>query len=593
MLVHENRTFLHDIGRQHSNAIASVSSQLYDCIYCPYKTSNESDHLEHMSRHPEIAKMTYNKLFICIYCNQSFTSKMSMHDHIIRKHPDFITSVTSKVHECPHCIYKTVRKRCFDEHLSTHPETGLSVKLISCTQCNATFKNKLALEDHVVKKHPDFITSVGRKIYECAKCTYKTIMKYNFDRHLSVHSEVTSNYQRWLCVHCNFALNSKITLDDHVVRKHPDLAASIRRKIYECTECSYKTVIKGYLDKHTSTHSDAGSDYECVHCKGRFKTKRGLDNHAKKRHPNASPSVDRKLYKRTNCDYKTAVKSYLDKHMFLKHSEFGLSRKLRTCVHCNATFRGKGALDDHVVKKHPDSITSVTHKIYECTECAYKTTKKNNFERHLSVHSDTGSSEKPITCSHCDVTFTRKGALDDHIVKKHPDFITSVTHKIYDCPNCSYKTIGKNNFERHLAGHFGTASNSEHMTCVHCNASLKSKKALDDHVIRKHPEFIKTISRKIHECPVCFHKTAIKSSFDRHMLTHVENAPSCELSRCTQCDASFKKKSSLNDHLLKKHPNLFALNAKTVYECPKCDFKTTIRNNFDRHASTSVHDKAK
>nr|CAH7729051.1 unnamed protein product [Callosobruchus chinensis] len=544
--------------------------ELFSCYNCNHTVNSKDDLISHMKVHCIQRNVhlttqddTLNK---CNQCNAKFKNKASLDNHV-----------------------KTTFRKNIERHMSVHSESPSICKLSTCCHCKATFKSKITLDDHVVRKHPDLAASIRRKIYECSECNYKTVIKAYLDKHSSTHSDSGSGFQ---CIHCKGTFKSKRGLDNHVAKRHPNVISSVDKKVYECTSCVYKTTLKHNFERHMSIHSETPSGYKlsrCIHCNATFKSARALDDHVVTKHPDLPTSMGRKIFQCADCDYKTVVKNYLDKHILLKHTEFGSSYKLRKCTHCNATFKGKGALDDHVVKKHPDFITSVTHKIFECADCAYKTTKKNNFERHLSVHSETGSNEKIITCTHCDATFTRKGALDDHIVKKHPDFITSVTHKIYECSNCVYKTVGKNNFERHMAVHLGTASSSEHMTCVHCNASLKSRKALDDHVIRKHPEFITTISRKIHECPVCFLKTAIKSSFDRHMLTHLENPPSCELSRCPHCDVTFKKKSSLNDHVLKKYPTLFTPSIKTIYDCPKCDFKTTMRKNFDRHASSSVH----
>ncbi|VEN34631.1 unnamed protein product, partial [Callosobruchus maculatus] len=45
----------------------------------------------------------------------------------------------------------------------------------------------MALSDHVVRKHPEFVTSVTSKLHECTKCTFKTVRKSRFDRHLLKH----------------------------------------------------------------------------------------------------------------------------------------------------------------------------------------------------------------------------------------------------------------------------------------------------------------------------------------------------------------------------------------------------------------------
>nr|CAI5819304.1 unnamed protein product [Callosobruchus analis] len=123
----------------------------------------------------------------CAHCNATFKSKTSLDDHVIRKHPDFISSVTSKLYVCTKCTFKTVKKSCFSKHLLKHPGIASDFKHSSCIHCNATFKSKMSLDDHVVRKHPDFISSITNKLRECTKCPFKTVQKVVLIRHLLKH----------------------------------------------------------------------------------------------------------------------------------------------------------------------------------------------------------------------------------------------------------------------------------------------------------------------------------------------------------------------------------------------------------------------
>ncbi|VEN37685.1 unnamed protein product, partial [Callosobruchus maculatus] len=361
-------------------------------------------------------------------------------------------------------------------------------------------KSKVSLDDHILKKHPEFVTSITRKIYKCSKCVYQTTVKNHFNDHMSVHPETATSC---ICIYCNTPLKSKRALDDHVVRKHPDLATPVGRKIFECTECSYRTIQKSYLANHMLTHFKTFSSY-----------------------------------------------------------------KLSTCVHCSATFKSTRGLDDHVVKNHPNFITSIARKIHECAKCGYKTILKYDYDKHnATVHPETPSPYKRRECLHCAAAFTSRMMLDNHVVKKHPDFINSVTSKLYQCTDCQYKTTMRHDFNRHTAVHEGTTS-SYQVACTHCNVKLKSKRALDDHVVRKHPDFVRSVSRKIHECSICCYKTLHKSSFDKHMTTHVETASSGEISRCIHCDTIF-----LDDNVPEKQPNGLTSDTKRIFECSKCLLK--------------------
>nr|CAI5823486.1 unnamed protein product [Callosobruchus analis] len=424
---------------------------------------------------------------------------MALDGHVVRKHPDSISSVTSKLHECTKCTFKTVKKSYFSKHLLKHPGLASDFKHSTCVHCNATFKSRKSLDDHVVRKHPDFISSVTSKLHECTKCTFKTVKKSYFSKHLLKHPGLASDFKHSTCVHCNATFKRKMSLDDHVVRKHPDFISSVTSKLHECTKCTFKTTSKCSFDKHLLKHPGFASDFKhstCVHCNATFKSRKSLDDHVIRKHPDFISSVTSKLHACTKCTFKSVQKNRFSMHL-LKHPGLASDFKHSTCVRCNATFKSKMSLDDHVVRKHPDFISSVTSKLHECTKCTFKTTSKCSFDKHLLKHPGFASYCKHSRCIHCNATFKSKMALDGHVVRKHPDFISSVTSKLHECTKCTFKTIQKNRFSRHLLKHPELASDFKLNICIHCNATFKSKKSLDDHLVKKHPDFIETVTTKI------------------------------------------------------------------------------------------------
>nr|CAI5858922.1 unnamed protein product [Callosobruchus analis] len=558
--VHCNATFksktsLDDhVIRKHPDFISSIVSKLHECTKCTFKTTVKSSFNKHVKHVHDNKK--------CVHCNATFKSKTSLDDHVIRKHPDFISSIVSKLHECTKCTFKTTSKCSFDKHLLKHP--GLASV---CINCNTTFKSKKSLDHHVLRKHPDFFTTVTSKLYECTDCTFKTVIKSDFDKHLLKHSD----FKYSACVHCNATFKSKKSLDDHVLRKHPDFFTAVTYKVHECIKCSFKTIIKRCFDRHLLNHPELLCI--CTHCNATFKGKVSLDDHVVKKHPDFISSITSKLHECTKCTFKTTSKEHL-----LNHPEIASNFKPKICIHCNATFKGKMSLDDHVVRKHPDFSTTVTSKLHKCTKCAFKTVKKGFFDKHLLKHLG-----KHITCVHCNATFTSKMSLDDHVVRKHPDFISSVTSKLYECTKCTFKTVKKICFSRHLLKHPGHVSDFNHITCVHCNATFESKMSLDGHVVRKHPDFISSVTSKLYECTKCTFKTVQKSCFSRHLLKHPGLASDFKHITCVHCNATFKSKMSLDDHVVRKHPDFISSVTSKLYECTKCTFKTVKKSFFSRH----------
>nr|CAH7729053.1 unnamed protein product [Callosobruchus chinensis] len=310
------------------------------------------------------------------------------------------------------------------------------------------------------------------------------------------------------------------------------------------------------------------------------------DEYIVKKHPDF---FTRKLYECPECIYKATTKRTLKRHMEEEHSEIASSHELSSCVHCGASFKSKMSLDDHILKKHPDFISFVSRKIHQCTICFYKTVVKSTFDNHMSTHPEATPRYELSRCVHCNATFKRKESLEDHVLKKHPEFFTSGTKKVHECTNCTYKTLIKYHLDKHIA----SIHHLELRLCVHCGTTFKTKTSLDDHIVKIHPDYITTVTSKLHECSKCTYKTTIKQDYNKHILVHPETASCFDVFRCPHCEVTFRRKESLDDHVLKNHPDFFTSHTKKVYECTGCSFRTTMKKNFYRHMSSLVHRKTK
>nr|CAI5819638.1 unnamed protein product [Callosobruchus analis] len=449
--------------------------------------------------------------------------------------------------------------------MAKHPDTASNPNTNRCIHCSRTFKSTQSLDDHIVKRHPDFMASVSSKVHECTKCTYKTVSTSLLRRHMVNHR----NREIYRCIYCNKTFTRKPSLDDHIVKIHPDFVTSVSSKVHECTECTYKTVSTSLLRRHnTVNHPDAAGNRitnRCTYCKKTF-----AHDHKIKRHHDFITSVSSKVHGCTECTYKTVSTSELRRHM-VNHPDVA-----DTCLYCNKTLSTKPLLDDHVVKRHPDFVASVSRKIHECTKCTYKTTRSKCIREHLlAKHSEIAN-----RCIYCNKTFKSTRSLDNHIVKKHPDFITSISRKVHECTECTYKTVGAYLLRRHnMVNHPDVAG------CVYCNSTFTRKVTLDDHIVKRHPDFIATISSKVHECTECTFKTVSTSQLKRHIVANATN-------RCIYCNKTFKRKRSLDDHIVKIHPDFITSVSRKVHECTECAYKTVSAYLLRRHNMVSHSDVA-
>ncbi|VEN41692.1 unnamed protein product [Callosobruchus maculatus] len=560
--------------RIHSELPTTHSRKLYVCSICNYKTVKKSNYDRHTSAHS-----SDRQVFSCNYCSAAFTTKHNLNNHIMRKHPN---TTSDTVHKCSDCTYKTVKRNMLNKHIMlVHPDVASGSSFNKCTDCDATFKWRYKLDDHKLKKHPGSITSVTHELHECPECTYKTVRKSLFDRHIMlVHPDSASSTNK--CLYCDAKFKWAFNLDDHIVRKHPDHISSVNRKIYKCSECTYKTLMKGLLDSHIAAmnHDDIS---KCEHCTATFQKKHTLDNHIVNKHPDFIASVKRKIYQCPSCTYKTIAPRALKRHLLVHSSA---SSKLSiSCVHCKATFCDYTTLDNHMLKEHPKHMSSVTGTLHECPQSPYKTIKKSNLVSHKSIHPDTPSMS--VSCIHCTSTFTRKSSLDDHILKKHPTHKASVTSIVHECSQCTYKSVKKGNLNAHIRSIHPDASSSARLNaCKHCNAAFKKKVSLDGHIIKHHPDLVSSVTSNVYQCTICPYKTTLKTLLDCHLLVHLQTTS--RRKTCTECHAIFGDKRSLDSHIIKNHPNAVGSVTRKVYQCSQCEYKTVRKCRLDEHA-TSVH----
>nr|CAI5867006.1 unnamed protein product [Callosobruchus analis] len=578
------RSLDNHVIRIHTNFIASVSSKVHECTECTYKTVFTRQLRRHMVNHPDVTGNHISNR--CIHCNKTFKTKQKLDDHIIKKHPDFIAFVTSKVHECTECTYKTTDNSHLKQHMAKHPDVAGNHIPNRCIHCNKAFTTKKRLDDHIIKKHPDFISSVSSKVHECTECTYKTTDNSNLEQHMAKHPDIAGNHIPNRCIHCNKAFTTKKRLDDHIIKKHPDFISSVSSKVHECTECTYKTTDNSNLKQHMLKHPDIAGNHitnRCIHCNKTFTTKKRLDDHIMKKHPDFIASVTSKVHQCTECTYKTTNNSHLRRHMMAKHPNIAGNHITNRCIHCNKAFTTKKRLDDHIIKKHPDFIASVTSKVHQCTECTYKTTDNCHLKQHMAKHPNISGNHIITVCIHCNKTFTTKQKLDEHIVKTHPDFIASVSSKVHECTQCTYKTISNIDFKQHTSKHPDIAGKAS-STCIYCNKTFASTRSLNDHIVKTYPDFIASVKSKIHECTQCTYKTTISKRIRGHLMAkHPEIAGNRRFRRCIYCNKTFTRKLALEDHVVKRHPDFIASVSKKIYQCSKCTFKTVSTKDLKRH----------
>nr|CAH7752126.1 unnamed protein product [Callosobruchus chinensis] len=195
-------------------------------------------------------------------------------------------------------------------------------------------------------------------------------------------------------------------------------------------------------------------------------------------------SKDKNVYHCNSCNHTTARKYDLKTHILRKHgNEYNIITRKFCCVHCKKQFKEIRAVEDHIIRCHPSFIHTVSSKILECSECAFKTTYKSGLTQHMH---------------------------------KMQHFLSD---PVYSCNICDYVGNSIYYFDAHLKRHTKTKK----YKCSACEGSWTTKLRLDEHILCDHrncDELMKTVSCKIYKCEKCSYITGYLLKFKKHVKLH-------------------------------------------------------------------------
>ncbi|XP_050089596.1 zinc finger protein weckle-like [Anopheles aquasalis] len=210
--------------------------------------------------------------------------------------PSFEITAGGSVHEileCKKCFEKFYNKLSLEKHISVHitqNENGT----YSCDFCDKTFVKLSSTKLHILANHQDFRT------YVCEECGKSFATRSALKEHLIIHSdeqpfqcaycprrlknlgrlkahEDTHNETVYVCPHCGLKLNTRRTLNMHLV-VHSD------KKRFKCQYCGNEfkrgKALKAHLILHTGLRP-----YACPFCDKTFTNGSNCRNHKKKFHP--------------------------------------------------------------------------------------------------------------------------------------------------------------------------------------------------------------------------------------------------------------------------------------------------------------------
>ncbi len=250
--------------------------------------------------------------------------------------------------------------------------------ILSCDKCSFKTKRPSHLKKHL-DRHEDF------SLVECDKCNFSCLRDSDLAKHI-LRNHGTSK-QSLMCDVCDFHTQSLQKLSRHKCSSHqvPDTV-----KVFECKNCSYKTVKSSLMHRHVLKH-----------------------NVVKSVGTSSSRQSSTKIHKCQMCTYATTKISNFSRHKLIHENV-----RKHLCVTCGLSFKRGDTLRQHLVTHGRWQGSS-----HVCNVCGRLCRSKNHLREHTATHSDV----RKHLCHVCGLAFKTKVTRDRHLRTSHSSQVNLMT----------------------------------------------------------------------------------------------------------------------------------------------------------------------
>lgn len=246
---------------------------------------------------------TDNSMYSCEYCQNNFTTKISLQDHLKTIHKKFVCKVCDK-------RFASLSTLC--RHVKAHemPRRHL------CNECGKSFFRSDELTRHM-------LTHTGEKPFNCNLCEKSFAQSFRLLEHMRAHA----NKKQFKCSECGKAFSRHASLSAH---KKTHLGI----KTHQCSICGKKFCSSGSLQLHMKIHTGT-KDKICPDCGKGFTCSSSLIVH-KRIHTGEKPYV---------CSI--CSKGFPDPSRLTVHFRSHSGEKPYVCNICQ-----KGCITSSLLKRH-------------------------------------------------------------------------------------------------------------------------------------------------------------------------------------------------------------------------------------------------
>lgn len=431
---------------------------------------------------------------------------------------------------CQLCGQSCSQSAELESHMCVHHT------LFECSACSATFTNDAKFKTHVRTQHP------GVKPHHCERCgkAYSSRQSLLFHQQ-KVHAVTPPEMDgilssdadgRYRCQACNAVFHRQSLLKVHVAshRSHGP---------FLCNVCGLPCSDSAELNQHALIHTP----FQCPECGARFAHNTKYMAHMRKQHPGV------KAHKCQHCDLAFDTRKWLAVHL-LKHS----GERPHLCPECGKSFTEAQVLQRHRLAMHQAA------RPYGCSKCP-KTFKTSSA---LAYHRRSHSGAKLFLCDECGKTFLCPSALSTH--KKKCKVNTELNKP--GGGNDTHTVGSKDN--TCVGDDTKPKSDQQQFVCPHCGTAFKGEQWLYRHLANKPAACSKKFM-----CQFCPRVFKDNRNFVRHVRVHTGEKPFA----CRQCEARFTTRSDLYRHS-RTHSGI------KPYACQQCEMQFRFRCDLTTHLRT-------